>query len=339
MGSLYNSDANAAITQAFNPATGALKIEGGAAGSGAGTEYVEDVASVGGEQGPLVMGIRQDSDVTPVSANGDYHPFIFNEVGRLKTASAPAQYTAATGNITANAQTITADVTQVSNLMVHCFGTFAGSNVTFEGSLNSTNGTDGNWFGIQAVRTNANTVEATTGVLGAAPAYGWELSVNALKWFRVRATAFTSGTQSWVFTLGSFATEPIPAIQTHAVTQSGAFTITLPTASVHTLTSAATTNATNVKATAGHVYELTVDNFTASIKWFKLYNKATAPTVGTDVPVLTIPVPANSYVTLNFGTTGKRFATGIGIAITGAQAVADTTAVAAGDTHSQLSYI
>ena len=100
MGSLYNSDANAAITQAFNPDTGAIKIEGGAAGSGAGTEYVEDVASVGGEQGPLIMGLRQDADVSPVSNNGDFHPFTFNEVGRLKTASAPAQYTAATGNIT-----------------------------------------------------------------------------------------------------------------------------------------------------------------------------------------------------------------------------------------------
>ena len=339
MGSLYNSDANAAITQAFNPDTGALKIYGGAAGSGAGTEYVEDVASVGGEQGPLIMGIRQDIDISPVSNDGDFHPLTFNEVGRLKTASAPAQYTAATGTITANAQTIPVNVTQVSNIMAQCYGTFSTVNVTFEGSLNSTNGTDGNWFTIQAGRTNANTAETTTGNLSAAPAYGWELSVNALKWFRVRATAFTSGTQNWVFTLGSFATEPIPIIQTHAVTQSGAFTITLPTASVHTLTSAATTNATNVKATAGHVYELTVDNFTASIKWFKLYNKATAPTVGTDVPVLTIPVPANSFVTLNFGATGKRFATGIGFAITGAQAVADTTAVAAGDTHSQLSYI
>jgi len=331
MGSLYNSDANAAITQAFNPETGALKIEGGAAGSGAGTEYVEDVASVGGEQGPLIMGIRQDADVSPVSNDGDFHPLTFNEVGRLKTDSTPAQYTAATGTITANAQTIPVNVTQVSNIMAQCYGTFSTVNVTFEGSLNSTNGTDGNWFTVQAAHTNSNTAETSTGNLSAAPAYGWELSVNALKWFRVRAIAFTSGTQNWVFTLGSFATEPIPIIQTHA--------ITLPTASVHTLTSAATTNATNVKATAGHVYELTVDNFTASIKWFKLYNKATAPTVGTDVPVLTIPVPANSFVTLNFGATGKRFATGIGFAITGAQAVADTTAVAAGDTHSQLSYI
>lgn len=335
MGSLYNSDANAAITQAFNPETGALKIEGGAAGGGAGTEYVEDAASQGGENGPFILGRRSDSDTSPVSNDGDYHGLQFNNVGRLKVAAMPGDYTATVGNVTAIGNTVVVDTSKASNLVLYCTGTFSTVNCTFEGSIDG--GTS--WFGIQAVRTNANTVETATGNLSAAPAYGWELSVNALTHARIRATAWTSGTQVWTCLPGAYATEPIPAVQTHAVTQSGAFTITLPTASVHTLTSAATTNATNVKATAGHVYELTVDNFTASIKWFKLYNKATAPTVGTDVPVLTIPVPANSFVTLNFGATGKRFATGIGFAITGAQAVADTTAVAAGDTHSQLSYI
>jgi hypothetical protein len=97
--------------------------------------------------------------------------------------------------------------------MIHCAGTFAGVNVTFEGSLNSTNGTDGNWFTVQAIRSNANTIETTTGVLAAAPAYAWELSVNALKYFRVRATAWTSGTQVWTMIPGTYATEPIPGAQ------------------------------------------------------------------------------------------------------------------------------
>jgi hypothetical protein len=141
-----------------------------------------------------------------------------NEIGRLKTSNLPADITPVTGTITGNAQTIAFSVDRVSNVMAHCNGTFSTINCTFEGSLNSTDGTDGNWFTIQAVRTNANTVETTTGNLSATPAYGWELSVNALRYVRVRSTAFTSGTQNWVFTLGSYATEPIPAIQTHAVT-------------------------------------------------------------------------------------------------------------------------
>jgi len=147
-----------------------------------------------------------------------------NEVGRIKTSNLPADITPVTGTITANAQTIPVPTDRVSNVMAHCYGTFSTVNCTFEGSLNSTNGTDGNWFTIQAARTSTNTVETTTGNLSAAPAYGWELSVNALRYMRVRATAFTSGTQSWVFTLGSYATEPIPAIQTHAVTLGAAAT-------------------------------------------------------------------------------------------------------------------
>lgn len=98
--------------------------------------------------------------------------------------------------------------------MVFCSGIFAGVNCTFEGSLEASGAT--NWFGIQAVRSNANTIELVTGALSAQPAYAWELSVNALKRFRVRATARTSGTQSWRFVQGTYATEPIPAAQASA---------------------------------------------------------------------------------------------------------------------------
>lgn len=192
-------------------------------GAGTSTEYTEDAASAGGESGPFILGLRRDADTSPVSNDGDFHPLVFNEVGRLKTAGAPALYTPITGSITANGQTVSADVSAVSNVVMHCTGTFSTVNCTFEGSIDG--GTT--WFTIQAVRTNANTVETTTGNLSAAPAYAWELSVNALTNVRIRATAFTSGTQNWRFVLGSYATEPIPAIQTHAVTGSGNFAVTM----------------------------------------------------------------------------------------------------------------
>jgi hypothetical protein len=44
-------------------------------------------------------------------------------------------------------------------------------------------------------------------------------------------------------------------------------------------------------------------------------------------------------VSYEFGANGKRFTTGIAFAITGAQAIADTTAVAAGDVQVHGSYI
>lgn len=164
--------------------------------------------------GPLAVvgGIRRDGDTTPVSTDGDVQPFVFDETGRLKVSSAAGSIASHTDNITSNGDTVALDVTRYSNIVVHCTGTFSTVNCTFEASING--GT--NWFAIQAVRTNANTIELTTGNLSAAPAYAWELSVNAYTNFRVRATAFTSGTQVWTFQPGTYATEPIPAAQASA---------------------------------------------------------------------------------------------------------------------------
>ena len=164
--------------------------------------------------GPLavIAGVRRDADTTPVSTDGDVHPLVFDESGRLKVSTYPASIATYTDNITSNGDTVSLDVSRYSNLMIHCKGTFSTVNCTFEGSIDA--GTT--WFAMQAIRTNANTIELTTGNLSAAPAYAWELSVNALTNFRVRSTAYTSGTQVWVFQAGTHATEPIPAAQVSA---------------------------------------------------------------------------------------------------------------------------
>lgn len=49
--------------------------------------YVEDAVAAGGETGFLMLGIRQDAAGSPVSADNDYHPFVFNNDGELKVAS------------------------------------------------------------------------------------------------------------------------------------------------------------------------------------------------------------------------------------------------------------
>lgn len=99
------------------------------------------------------------------------------------------------------------------------------------------------------------------------------------------------------------------------------------------ISSAASTNATSLKASAGRLYNGCAVNTTASAKFLKFYNKASAPTVGTDTPVWTIVIPANGQVNLSdvFGDHGWFASTGIAYAITGAVGDADTTAVAAGD--------
>lgn len=96
------------------------------------------------------------------------------------------------------------------------------------------------------------------------------------------------------------------------------------------LTAAATTNATSLKTAAGTVYAVSITNTSAAPIHLKLYNKASAPTVGTDVPVVTISVPANTEITREFGRVGRRFSTGIAYALTANQPTADATAVTAG---------
>lgn len=99
------------------------------------------------------------------------------------------------------------------------------------------------------------------------------------------------------------------------------------------LVSAASTNATSVKASAGTLYALLVVNLNAAVRYLKLYNKASAPTVGTDTPVATIPIPASTTgagVMVPLGP-GADFATGIALATTTGAADSDTGAVAANE--------
>jgi hypothetical protein len=94
--------------------------------------------------------------------------------------------------------------------------------------------------------------------------------------------------------------------------------------------SANSTNGTSVKASPGNLYGLAVSNVTASPRYFKLYNKATAPIPGTDTPITTIAVPASSTV-IRVYPVGLFFSTGIGYGATGAIADADATVIGAGD--------
>jgi hypothetical protein len=103
--------------------------------------------------------------------------------------------------------------------------------------------------------------------------------------------------------------------------------------------SAATTNLTAVKASAGNLYSIRAFNSGAGIAYLKLYNKASAPVPGTDLPVQVFPIPAGGSINESFGTKGMRLATGIATGVTGAYAFSDTTAVAAQQVLLSLSYV
>jgi hypothetical protein len=231
------------------------------------------------------------------------------------------------------------DVSNYNIATVTIRGTYAGVNVTFEASDDGTN-----YFAVLAARTDTFTAASTSGVITANSSWAWDIPVGAFTHLRVRATAWTSGTANVGISAQSMPYEPCPTVGVSGtVTVSSSGTATTTPANVTTtgatLSSAATTNATVMKASAGNLYNVAVSNTGASPAYLKLYNKTTAPTVGTDVPVLTIAIPASGVLVLPFGAQGFRFATGIAYAITGAAADNDTTAVAAAQVKVMWSYI
>lgn len=104
------------------------------------------------------------------------------------------------------------------------------------------------------------------------------------------------------------------------------------------INAAASTNATSLKASAGIIRTIDVFNVAAYNVFLKLYNKASAPTVGTDTPVMTIPIPAGGGYSKTWPS-GFPFSTGIAYAITKLQTDSDTTVLVAGDLTGNTSWI
>lgn len=104
--------------------------------------------------------------------------------------------------------------------------------------------------------------------------------------------------------------------------------------------SLASTNATLIRGQETKLYVVSAIGLTSSVRYLKFYDKSTAPTVGTDTPVLTIPVPANTQgagVVIPFNIPIV-FSDGLSFAITSGSADNDTGAVGAGDVIINLSY-
>ena len=142
----------------------------------------------------------------------------------------------------------------------------------------------------------------------------------------------------------------LSALEGVNATVSGTVTVTAGTvnpvvpATPYFLNSAATTNGALILTGTSNLSSFYATNEGATAAYIKLYNKATAPTVGTDVPEMTIPVPDAAAVsgvpgvaTIPIGFHGFRFALGLGIAITRNAVHTDTTAIGAGEVKVKLS--
>lgn len=111
--------------------------------------------------------------------------------------------------------------------------------------------------------------------------------------------------------------------------------------SMYHLVAAATTNATNIKASAGHVTAIQCSNINAAVRYLKFHNTAGTPTAGSGV-VWTVPIPgstAGGIANLSFGDNPLYFSTGIGITVVTDVADAGATAVAASEIHINVAYL
>jgi hypothetical protein len=223
----------------------------------------------------------------------------------------------------------------------------AGNGVTGTGSIRVTIASDNSPVPVTQNQINGVSLLAGNGVAGTGAQRVTIASDNTP--FAVKLDQTTPGTTNAM----SVAQLGANAILTgNGVTGTGSMRVTIAsdntafnviqtpaTPTAFALSSAATTNATSLKASAGTMYGCTCSNGGAAAAFVKLYNKASAPTVGTDVPILTIPIPASSVVSLNLGELGHRFSTGIALAITNLVADTDTTAVAAAQVKVIADYI
>jgi hypothetical protein len=92
----------------------------------------------------------------------------------------------------------------------------------------------------------------------------------------------------------------------------------------------------NIKSTPGEVAGWYLSNQAASVRYVKLYDKATAPTSG-DTPRLTLGIPANSAANV-LAPAGVDFTVGIGIRGTTGVADNDTGAPTVNDLIVNLFY-
>lgn len=136
-----------------------------------------------------------------------------------------------------------------------------------------------------------------------------------------------SGTVAISGTVPISASAPIPISQTAAT--------------YYKLISAATTNATNIKTSAAVLKSINVGSLSTAPVYVKFYDKASTPTVGTDVPAWTILIPGGTTGSGNnppLPSGGIAFLTGLSFAITAGIADTDTTAVVASQVALNLSY-
>lgn len=254
------------------------------------------------------------------------------QFGGIANIAARGQTTySVAGVITINTDLVTLDCSQITQVSVHVTSVGTTGTITVQWS---------NYSDFSALSIGRIIDANTTSVGNTIAAPGLFMLNIPARYMRLRmTTATTAGTTAFQISTGQQTN--VVSIQ-NGVTTSPAASITLigdvgvqyrPTAtgaaSRHHLVSAATTNATIVKAGAGRLIGWTVSNTNAAWRYVKIHNTATTPAAGTGI-IQTVGIPPNQTISFKLEG-GMSFTTGIGVTTVTGAADADATAVGAND--------
>lgn len=242
----------------------------------------------------------------------------------------------ASGSVTSAATLFTQDTSGFGELTFVLTSVGSGNTETFEESADNSN-----WETVPCRFAGGFTTAASaTFTTNVGP---WNCPLY-LHYARLRTSTYGSGTVTAVAILkaaGVHTTYTIGNFGGGVTDQLGAV-FAIPSASggnsVCSFIAAASTNANFCKASAGQVYVGVCSNPAAYAVTVRLFNKASAPTVGTDTPVFRLLIPAGATVALPPDALGYAFATGIAYDATKLFADSDTTVLVAGDVACTFGY-
>lgn len=292
--------------------------------------YAEDAAFANGGSMMMSGAVNNGSGATTFNTtNGDVTPFAVNRYGAMMVdLSSGLQGDGSPGNSPIRSEDSAFSDTQIVMMA-------GGVNNRSFGAYNSTNG-DVTPFAVGDKGTQASMLMYDSSLAGGSSAIQleddpYDTNQQALVRIAARRQDAISSTTTTDGDATEFKSNTEGALYVQAIggTTSGG--------TIVRAMSAASNNSTNVKASAGQVYSVTGCNINAAVRYLKLYNKATAPTCGTDTPVLTLLLPVNGCNTIPYPI-GSAFSLGIGYCIVTGITDADNTSTAANEQTIQITY-
>jgi hypothetical protein len=194
-------------------------------------------------------------------------------------------------------------------------GDLGGGIFYFEGSTSSTNGVDGNWFGLTALQGGRTDSVLITGTTVAGEFQGNDAGI---KYFRVRALSgvgisATVTIRSSSGTSSVFLKEALPAgvnvigkvvvADDPNETDLTDFYVTTP--------GNVNLNSRVIRGQAGKLYSIVMTNYTATPRHVKIYDTASTPVAGVGVPVIVLSLAASGTLAYPLKNSGLKFANGI----------------------------